>query len=194
MFSEPVVQFLFEHTGIGPNYTSRRAAGSSAPQWRNPADSVPGRYALTKNRRIIDRWTSRQVGAVLALRCSEHHMFRAAVLSIALALAAGPNTSLLCEIWCDSHPAPAIACQHHGDTSTSLAAVAADDTCHSSALDAPAFVREVVRPGVSAPDAAHAVIIPLYQLDPSITDASHDEEPWRGRSLDNHPLSTTLRI
>ena len=120
-------------------------------------------------------------------------MFRAAVLSIALAFAAAPSASLLCEIWCDSHPAPAIACQHHGDTSTSLA-VAADDTCHSSALDAPALVREVVRPGVSAPDAAHAVIIPLYQLDPSTADASHGEEPWRSRSLENRPLSTTLRI
>ena len=122
---------------------------------------------------------------------TEHHVFRAAVLSIVLTLAVGPNAALLCRTWCDQQVATASRCHH--ETSTTSPNVAGDDSCDSSVLSA-AFLREDVRRGVSPPDGDQAIPIPRYQVACSTIDARPGHEPGREWSLEKRPLSTALRI
>jgi len=119
-------------------------------------------------------------------------VFRAAVLSIVLTLAVGPNATLLCRTWCDPQAAAASVCRHEAPATSP--SVAGDDSCDNMVLSAAAFLRKDVRRGVSAPDAAHAVLVPRYQLAQSTTDASRRHEPGREWPLDKRPLPTVLRI
>lgn len=128
----------------------------------------------------------------LPLDHSEHHVFRAVVLSIVLTLAVGPNATLLCGTLCDPPAAAASAC-HDEDPATSPS-VGGDDSCDHVVLNAAAFLREDVRRGVFAPDAGHAILVPCYQLAHSTTDARPGQEPGPEWSLDQRPVSTALRI
>lgn len=67
-------------------------------------------------------------------------MFRAAVLSTVLTLAAGPNMALSCPIWCHGEMATTSACQQHD--ATTFPRVTGGDSCRMAATDAPAVVRE----------------------------------------------------
>ena len=81
-------------------------------------------------------------------------MFRAAVLSIVLTLAVGPNASLLCGTWCDPQAVAARGC--HDEDPVTPPSVAGDGSCDHVVLSVAAFLREDVRRGVSAPDAGQA--------------------------------------
>jgi hypothetical protein len=119
-------------------------------------------------------------------------MFRIAVLSFVLTLAAGPSAALLCRTGCDPQGAAASGRPHH-DPSTSPSVVG-DDSCDNVALGPAAVLREDVRRGVSAPDAGHAILVPRYQLADVTSNARPGREPGREWSLDHRPLSTALRL
>jgi hypothetical protein len=123
---------------------------------------------------------------------TEHHVLRAAVLSIVLTLAVGPNASLLCRIWCHPQADAATGC-HHVDPTTSPS-VAGDGSCDHVVLSAAAVFPDNVRRAVSAPDADYAILVPRYQLALSTTDTRPRPEPGREWRLENRPLLATLRI
>ena len=92
-------------------------------------------------------------------------MFRAAVVSIVLALATGPNASLLCSTWC--HQAATAGCEH-GDT-TGAQTIAANDICPMTVGTSSAYVREDVRRGTSTSQAQHVKnVIPFESGRPPI--------------------------
>ena len=131
-------------------------------------------------------------GVVLAPYGREHHVSRAAVLSIVLTLAVGPNATVLCRTWCDRQSAAATGCHH--EAATTSPNVASDDNCDDMGLSAAAFLREEVRRPVFAPDAAHAVLVPRYRLAQSTIDASRRHEPGRVWPFGQRPLPAVLRI
>ena len=119
-------------------------------------------------------------------------MFRAAVLSIVLALVATPQVPLLCAVWCHSEASAAGPCEHP-DTGSALS-VTANDSCPDIAAASTAFVREDVRRGVAAADPQHvAVVRGLEYLRPP-----HSPEFGREREqhspLEVRPLLLALRI
>ena len=94
---------------------------------------------------------------------NEHHVFRAAVLSIVLTLVIGQNTAPLCWAWCDPMPAAETGCDHHDAVATSTTSVG-DGTCDMVVFSAVGFLREEPRRGVSDQNAQHAILIPCDQL------------------------------
>jgi len=124
--------------------------------------------------------------------CGEHHVFRAAVVSIVLTLAVGQNTGLLCSVWCHPPEAATGACeyQHHA-TSPS---VTGDDSCPQLRAGATTFVREDLRRGASAPDVQHNVVVRGFDFAPP------PMHPTFGRRLAHQtrpqasPLILALRI
>jgi len=125
-------------------------------------------------------------------------VFRIAVLSIVLALAARPSATLLCSAWCDRTPAaPSAAgmtCHHNNAVVAASASVAADDTCESLILDASAFIREDTERLVSPSSGHDAALTPQHQL-PGATvtgcPAFNGPGEW---AFEHRPLSTALRI
>jgi hypothetical protein len=129
-------------------------------------------------------------GVLLAISASEHHVFRAVVLSVVLILAVGPTASLLCRTGCDPQVAAASECDEHPGASPGMAG---DDSCDSVVLSA-AFLREHTRRNVSSPDRDLAIPVPRYQAACSSIDATPGHKPERGLSLDRQSLPTVLRI
>jgi hypothetical protein len=119
-------------------------------------------------------------------------MIRLIVLAIVLALSAGQNAALLCNMWCAPHAVPATGCHHqHAPTAPSATA---GDHCNDLVLSVPAFVREDMRPRVSAPDVQHALLCSDFQVAPPLTDARPGNTPGQDRSLEKRPLVTALRL
>jgi hypothetical protein len=120
----------------------------------------------------------------------EYPVFRAALLSIVLTLAFGPNASLLCQVWC---PDTTSARCPHQDSATSPS-VSAHDNCRSDAGGAVAFVREEARRTTAAPDAQNALAVPRFLLALSHTDPGSGFESGRRRLFEERPLVFALRI
>lgn len=121
----------------------------------------------------------------------EHHVFRAALVSIVFSLAVGQNIALLCRTWCDARVAAASECHHRNSSTTP--SVAGDEDCEV-VVAAPVVLREDVRRGVSSQDPNQAIPVPRYHLAQFRIEAQPAQEPWRGWSLEQRPLSTALRI
>ena len=119
-------------------------------------------------------------------------MLRAAALSIVLALAAGPNASLLCKAWCGSQTAAASECHDH-DGDSAAPSVEGGDRCDTMPGAAP-FLREGERRDVPAPDAEWTIPVPRFQLPDSPAGARPGQEPGRDWPLEKRPLATALRI
>ena len=119
-------------------------------------------------------------------------MFRAALLSIVLSLAAGQNAVILvCRTWCDAHAATASECHHENSFTTP--SVAGGDCRDMVAADT-AVLREDTRRDVSSVDASQAIALARYQLVQLTSDAPSGQEPRREWSLEERPLSTALRL
>ena len=133
------------------------------------------------------------LGVVLAASGIEkHHVFRAALLSIVLSLAAGQNAVILvCKTWCDAHAATASECHH--DNSSNTPSVAAGD-CGDMVAAHTAILREDTRRDVSSVDASQAIARARYQLAQLTPDTPSGHEPRREWSLEERPLSTVLRL
>jgi hypothetical protein len=120
----------------------------------------------------------------------EYPVFRAALFSIVLTLAFGPNASLLCQVWC---PDTTSARCPHQDSATSPS-VSAHDNCRSDAAGAVAFVREEARRTTAAPDAQNALAVPPFRLAPSPTNLRSGFETGLRLMPEERPLILVLRI
>lgn len=117
-------------------------------------------------------------------------MFRAAVVSIVMALAAGSNASLLCSMWC--HEAEAAGCEHR-ETSGGQT-IAATDVCPMSGGTSTAYVREDVRSGSLTPQAEHARNVTPFDSGPPPVDAVSVSFTGPCPSRAAKPLVLSLRI
>lgn len=118
-------------------------------------------------------------------------MFRAALLSIVLTLAAGPDAALLCGIWCHSGAGMAGACEHQ--TETTSAAIIANDDCTVSGSSI-VFVREDARRSTSAPTVQGGDLVPQSALTPPASGRLSRYEPASRGLLELRPLMLALRI
>lgn len=119
-------------------------------------------------------------------------MLRAAVLSIVLTSLAGPNATLLCRIWCDSHQPARTDC-HHDQTGTTPAVTGVGD-CDDMVVTGAVFVQEGARRGVTDRDADDAIFVARYQLAPSASKAGLGSGLGRGSPPDKRPHVVALRI
>lgn len=119
-------------------------------------------------------------------------VFRAAVLTIVLTLAATPSAALLCRTWCNPHAAAAEGCHQAASTTSTIAAVR--DTCEDQGLGAAAFLRANVRRGVSVFQRVHAVAAIRYRLAQTTADERSRQNAWGVWSVKKRPLSTVLRV
>ena len=136
-------------------------------------------------------FATERMARVLPLRLASIDVFRAAVLSIVLTLAVGPNASLLCAVWC--HPDAATGSCEHRDQ-TIIPSVNAKDGCPDIAPGASALVREEVRRGVSASDSQYAAVVAPSQFVPPPTPPEFGREPGQHLPLEARPLILALRI
>jgi hypothetical protein len=118
-------------------------------------------------------------------------VFRAALLSIVLTLAAGQNAAaLFCGIWCHSGEGMAGACEQQGEK-TSPAVVANDCRVNGSVI---VFVREDARRSTSAPTDVGAAFVPRFAFTPPAAGILSAHEPSNRQLLELRPLVLTLRI
>ena len=119
------------------------------------------------------------------------NVFRAALLSIVLTLAAGQNAAaLFCGIWCHSGEGMAGACEQQGST-TSPAVSANDCKVNGSVI---VFVREDARRSTSAPTDVGAAFVPRFAFTPPAAGILSAHEPSNRQLLELRPLVLALRI
>jgi hypothetical protein len=169
-----------------------RPAGFSAPGGETPQAWPSGGLKVRKIRWLLGLARGMSLAPFLRSYATEHHMVRGAVLSIVLTLAVGPNTPLLCRIWCHPQADASTGCPHVDPTTSP--SVADDPSCDEAVQSAAAVVPEEVRRVVSAPDTDHAIQVTRYQLASSTTGRRPRHECRRGWSLERRPLSAALRI
>lgn len=108
-----------------------------------------------------------------------------------LALAVGPNASLVCRAWCDLTAVAESACHH--DAPGTAPIMAGDDGCEDEVLSA-AFLREDVRRDGSSPNGDHGVPVHRSHLTRSVSGANPGHESRREWSLERVPLPIALRL
>lgn len=119
-------------------------------------------------------------------------MFRAAVLSIVLTLAIGPNTTLLCSIWCHPEGATTSSCQH--PEATTSPQVTGEDGCRTAPAIEAAFVREEAKRGSITPIVEQAVTIGPFRLVPPSAHIGGAYEVIAALAAAAPPLLIALRI
>ena len=119
-------------------------------------------------------------------------MFRAALLSIVLTLAIGPNASLLCRAACDQPKAAGSGCDHKGPVTS--ASVAGDNCCDEALLGVAEFLAKDVRSDVSFANAHRATPQFASELVRPAVDARPGDKPGREWPIDQQRLKTTLRL
>ena len=117
------------------------------------------------------------------------NVFRAAVFAIVLVLAAGPNASRMCAIWCDPEPATARACEHRGPTAS--ASLSGPDSCPDTPPGALGLMTEDLRRGVSTSQSPVALVLLPIQ---GALAQNQTAGPDRERSSPRRPLVFSLRI
>jgi hypothetical protein len=121
-------------------------------------------------------------------------VFRAALLSIVLTLAAGQDAALLCSVWCHSGGGMAGACEHQTQPATpGVAGVGANDDCAVTG-NLVVFVREDGRRSASAPDVAGAIAVARFAFTPPAAGTLSVYEPNSRLLLELRPLVLALRI
>lgn len=139
------------------------------------------------------RFLAWDVGVALASLYNEHHVFRAAVVSIVLTLVIGQNTAPLCRAWCDSMAAAETRCHHHDAVATSVSTVG-DVACDMAVRSALGFLREELQRGASSHNAQHAILIPCDPLAHVTVAARLSPDPGLERSPRQRTLPTVLRL
>jgi hypothetical protein len=119
-------------------------------------------------------------------------VFRAAVLSIVLTLAIGPNATLLCSVWC--HPAEATPAECQRQDATTSPRVTGEDSCRISPAGTTALAREEGRRGSAAAGADHAVAIPRFRVTRPLTHTSRTYELGHSHPGAAPPVLIALRI
>lgn len=129
-------------------------------------------------------------GTLFASDSIEQHVFRAAVLSIVLALALGQNAVLLCQVWCDPPEAAATGCHHEDGTPSPT--LARDAECDDGLVGIADITRPELRRGVSDRDHG-AVAVVRFLFAPPSTGTLHSESGAQ-LLLQARPLVTPLRL
>jgi hypothetical protein len=119
------------------------------------------------------------------------NVFRAAILSIVLTLAAGPNTALLCNAWC--HPGEPIGNGCEYERQAASPRVTTNEDCKVAVGGAIAFVREEDRQG-SAPDVRDAAAVSPFAFPRAVAEARSGHDPGGRLLLEARPLVLALRI
>jgi hypothetical protein len=119
-------------------------------------------------------------------------VFRAAVLSVALTLAMGPNGSLLCSMWCYPQENRASACQHQDATTSPQ--VTGGDSCRTDSANRTTLVREEAKRGTPTPDAQHAVAIPRFRFTPPAIHTTRAYQVTTSHPADAPPILVALRL
>jgi hypothetical protein len=117
-------------------------------------------------------------------------VLRAAVLSVVLTLAIGPNATLLCSVWCHPDEVKTSTCQHQSATTSPQ--VTGEDRCRTVATTVTAFVREDARRGPQTPHPA--VLVPQFGLTAPRTDASATLGPNTAPIAVSQPILIALRV
>jgi hypothetical protein len=128
---------------------------------------------------------------VLPLCVVSSDVFRAALVSIVLTLALGPNAALLCGTWCHSGAGMVGACQHQTEATTP--GVSADDECAVNG-NPTLFVREDGRRSASTPDIEATVATARFAFTPPTTGILSAYAPDGRLLLELRPLVLALRI
>lgn len=118
-------------------------------------------------------------------------MFRAAVLSIVLTLAAGQNVTLLCDLWCHSGEGMAGACEHQAQAAAT--GIVTNEVCAVNANPV-VFVREDGRRSAPGPDVIGAVAVARSAFTPPAAGFPSAYEPNSRLLLELRPLVLALRI
>jgi hypothetical protein len=118
-------------------------------------------------------------------------MFRAALLSLVLTLAAGPNVALLCGVWCHPSERMAGACEHQ--TQAARPGIDANDDCAINSNPV-VIAREDGRLGASAPDVAGVVVVARFAFTPPAAGVLSAYEPNGRLLLQLRPLILARRI
>lgn len=117
-------------------------------------------------------------------------MFRAAILTVVLLFAAGPNASLFCKAWCAPQAAAESGCHH--EQSGEDVSVGGADSCEDSVGPASLLKEDLRR--APAPDAGPGVLMTRLQV---TAPAMRHVAAWpQGRppSVLRQPRTTPLRI
>jgi hypothetical protein len=145
-----------------------------------------------KERRIPAIVVTSTLAQLLPLCVTSTDVFRAAVVSIVLTLAAGQSAALLCSVWCHPPEAGTDACEHQHQAT--LPSATGNDSCTQLAAGVTAFVREDVQRGVSAPDAKHGVVVAGLQFAPPPAHSTSGRQLRQQTPLRASPLILALRI
>ena len=162
---------------------------TSSVKSRKPAGSWSG---SSEKPWTFRPFTRRKGGGDIAPEPSEHQVLRAAVLSIVLTLAVGPNAALLCAVWCHPGAARTSECQHQDATTSPR--VSGEDSCRTAQASATAVVREDARRGSAAAVVQHAVAAPRFQVAPPLADATRANPPRMSPAAYAPPVLIALRI
>ena len=128
---------------------------------------------------------------VLPSALASSEVFRAALLSIVLTLAAGQNTALFCGAWCHSAAGLAGACEHQ--TQTTAPGVAANGECAING-NLVVFLQEDGRRSASALNVDGAIVVARFALAPPAAGTLSAYEPNGRLLLELRPHVIALRI
>jgi hypothetical protein len=117
------------------------------------------------------------------------NVFKAAVLSIAVALA-GQHAALFCGVWCHSGETTRVQCEHQTE---STSGVVGNDDCKADGA-AIVFLREETRRGASAPDVQSAIVARPFAFTALVPGARSGFERGSRPLLQLRPLVLPLRI
>ena len=127
---------------------------------------------------------------VLPFSVVSTNVFRAAIFSIVLTVAAGQDIGLLCHVWCPPDAGTVNGCEHRTTTSPSLTPY---DDCNEAVSDAIAIAREDGRRTIDS-HGQSAAVVPRFALAVPVVHARSGYEADSRRLLDARPLVLALRI
>jgi len=122
------------------------------------------------------------------------NVFQAALLSLVVILAAGPNAALYCGLWCHSAESMTSGCEHHHPTGALKAPVVVPSGDCAIGGSAVVFVREAAQRNTSAPKDQSAVAVPRFAFNASSAGASSTYDSGSQLPLELRPLVLALRI
>ena len=128
---------------------------------------------------------------VLPLALASIDGFRAALVSIVLALTFGQNATVLCRVWCQPQERANSTCEHQPQNTSP--SVTGNESCIPIEGTTP-FVREDGRRGSSASDAQLSVVIARFHLSLPPSVAVRMNAHPQATPPDVRPLAVALRI
>lgn len=138
------------------------------------------------------RFRRLRLARLLPSRTAEDLVFPAAVLSIVLVLAIGPNAAVLCAVWCHPAETKSAACQHQRATTSPL--VSGEDSCRTVPAAATAFVREEAKRGWQSDGTMQSAPVPPFRFAPPPTDTNRAKNASTSPAVGSPPRLIALRI